>query len=400
MLTEKQLNRYADVLLWGLTKARKKNFKKNDIVLVRYNLQAIRLAEILYEKLLAAGHNPVLRAGHTPWVEKRFFTLSNKAQLVFEPPGEKELIKNLNGSISLIAPESLTHLSDVDPTRIGRVAMARKPLRDILERRENSGDFSWTLGMYPTPALAGHAGLTGAEYTRQIVRACFLDKTTPVEHWEDIFNKAREIKKWLNSLKIKTVKIESKHLDIEITPGAERKWVGISGHNIPSFEIFLSPDWRGTSGVYFADMPSYRDGNLVKNLQVEFKNGRAVKITAEEGETFTRKLLATDPGAAQLGEFSLTDKRFSKINRYMANTLFDENFGGRQGNCHIALGASYADTFSGNPAELTAARKNKLGFNQSAIHWDIINTEKKCVTATLTNGKKKVIYENGIFRES
>ena len=84
----------------------------------------------------------------------------------------------------------------------------------------------------------------------------------------------------------------------------------------------------------------------------------------------------------------------------MANTLFDENFGGTQGNCHIALGASYADTFSGNPSELTAARKKKLGFNQSAIHWDIINTEKKRVTATLTTGKKKVIYENGMFCNS
>ncbi len=397
MLTEKQLDRYADVLLWGLTTARKKKFNKNDIVLVRYNLKAVRLAEVLFEKLLAAGHHPILRAGYTPNAEKGFYELSNSDQLVFQAPGEKELIKNLNGSIAVIAPESLTHLSGVDPARIGRVAMSRKPFRDILERREDSGEFSWTLGMFPTAALARHARMSQKEYARQIVSACFLDKTSPVDHWKSIFIKARDIKKWLNSLKIKTLRIESKHTDVEITPGEERQWVGISGHNIPSFEIFLSPDWRGTKGVYFADMPSFRDGNMVKNLKIEFKAGRAVKITAAGGQQFTRKLLATDPGAAQLGEFSLTDKRFSKIDRFMANTLFDENFGGRQGNCHIALGASYSDTFSGNPAELTAARKKRLGFNQSAIHWDIINTEKKCVTAVLKDGKKRVIYENGMF---
>jgi aminopeptidase len=51
-----------------------------------------------------------------------------------------------------------------------------------------------------------------------------------------------------------------------------------------------------------------------------------------------------DRGASRLGEFSLTDRRFSKINRFMANTLFDENFGGRWGNCHVALGASYMPT--------------------------------------------------------
>jgi aminopeptidase len=82
----------------------------------------------------------------------------------------------------------------------------------------------------------------------------------------------------------------------------------------------------------------------------------------------------------------------------MADTLFDENFGGEQGNCHIALGASYADTFAGDPATLTASEKKRLGFNDSALHWDLVNTEKKTVTAELPSGKKTVIYENGCFR--
>ena len=397
MLTESQLTRYADVLLWGLTTARKRPFHRNDIVVIRYNLKAVRLAEILFEKLLSTGQNPVLRCGQTPVMEEKFFALSNNDQLVFQPPGDTALIKNLNGSISIIAPESLTHLSQVDPRKIGKAAMARKPLRDILEKRENTGDFSWTLGMYPTAALAKHAGMSQTEYARQIVKACFLDRSKPVEQWKSIYQQARTIKKWLNAMKIKNLRIETSHMDLTITPGGHRQWVGISGHNIPSFELFLSPDWRGTNGVYFADMPSYRDGNLVKNLRLEFKAGRAVKITADKGEEFAVKLLATDEGAARLGEFSLTDKRFSKISRFMANTLFDENFGGSQGNCHIALGASYADTFVGNPSELTSVRKKKLGFNESAIHWDVINTEKKRVTAILAQGRKKAVYENGMF---
>lgn len=81
----------------------------------------------------------------------------------------------------------------------------------------------------------------------------------------------------------------------------------------------------------------------------------------------------------------------------MANTLFDENYGGKFGNCHVALGASYSDTFSGKPSELTKEIKKNLGFNDSALHWDIVNTEKKRVTAHLTSGKKNVIYENGRF---
>ena len=102
-----------------------------------------------------------------------------------------------------------------------------------------------------------------------------------------------------------------------------------------------------------------------------------------------------DKGANKVGEFSLTDKRFSKINKFMANTLFDENHGGNHGNCHLAVGSSYADTFAGNPAQLTKKKMIRLGFNDSALHWDLVNTEQKTVTAHLTSGKKVIIYENG-----
>ena len=82
----------------------------------------------------------------------------------------------------------------------------------------------------------------------------------------------------------------------------------------------------------------------------------------------------------------------------MANTLFDENYGGKHGNCHIALGSSYSNTYSRNPLDLTKQLKRKLGFNQSALHWDFINTEKKRVRAHLKSGKKVTIYENGKFK--
>jgi len=104
-----------------------------------------------------------------------------------------------------------------------------------------------------------------------------------------------------------------------------------------------------------------------------------------------------DKGANKVGEFSLTDKTFSKISRFMANTLYDENYGGKFGNCHIALGASYSDTYRGDPSRLTKEIKKELGFNDSALHWDIVNTQKKRVTAHLSNGKTCVIYDNGSF---
>ncbi|MEE8541418.1 MAG: aminopeptidase [Desulfobacterales bacterium] len=397
MLTERHLNRYGDILLWGLKTARTGRFRKGDIVLIRFNWPALRLAEILQAKLLKMGVHPVLRSTASETMEHNFFQLANNQQLVFQTPGDRELYNHLNGNIFLHAPESITHLRNIDPKRIGKTAVAQKYLKDILFQREEKGDLGWTLCMLPTQELAKQAKLSMQDYAQQIIKACFLNKRSPVAHWQLIYKEALVIKKWLNQMKVKTYHIESKKIDLTITPGDRRRWIGISGHNIPSFELFMSPDWRGTKGVYYADQPSFRSGNYVKGVRLEFKHGSVVNVEAQEGEDFTRKQLAMDKGANKVGEFSLTDKRFSRIDKFMANTLYDENYGGRFGNCHLALGSSYSDTYAGDPSRLTKERKQKLGFNDSALHWDLVNTEKKRVMAHLSNGKKVTIYENGKF---
>jgi aminopeptidase len=111
-----------------------------------------------------------------------------------------------------------------------------------------------------------------------------------------------------------------------------------------------------------------------------------------------KKIMNTDKGASQIGGYSLTDRRFSKIDRFMADTLFDENHGGKHGNCHVAIGNAYADTYTGDISKLSEVTKKKLGYNDSAVHWDLISTEDKKVTATLKNGKKVTICEKGQFK--
>ncbi len=397
MLSEEQMEKYGDVLLWALAKARKGKFRKGNIILIRFDFAAVRMAEILQSKLLRMGMNPVLRAGMTPRMESDFFREAKAGQLVFRPPGEATLYEHLNGGIYLNAPEALTHLADVDSTKIGKAAIARKPLRDILDRREEKKEFGWTLCLFPTRELAKHSGLSMRRYADQVIKACYLDEDDPVSKWKSIFENAMKIKKWLNSMSLKTLHVESEKTDLRISPGRKRKWVGMSGHNIPSFELFLSPDWRGTEGVFYADQPSFRNGNYVEGIRLLFKKGSVVKVETQTGGDFARKYIESDKGAGRVGEFSLTDKRFSRIDRFMANTLFDENYGGHFGNCHLAVGSSYSDTYRGDPSKLTKKMKEGLGFNDSAIHWDLVNTEKKRVTAYHGDGAKTVIYENGIF---
>jgi aminopeptidase len=108
MLTAKHLQRYADVLVWGLKTARAERFRKGDIVLVRYDPAALPLAEVVYAKLLEMGLNPVQRVALTPSMEHDFYAISSTKQLTFRTPGDEELFGAVHGSISLRAPDSIT----------------------------------------------------------------------------------------------------------------------------------------------------------------------------------------------------------------------------------------------------------------------------------------------------
>jgi aminopeptidase len=397
MFTSEQLEKYADVLMWALQTSRRDKFKNGDVVALRFDPAGLPLAEALYRRLLAKRLHPVPRLNLSTRMQQDFFAEASVKQLLFKVPGDKELCENQHGSIHILAPDSLTHLAGADPKRLGMAASARKYLRDILDQREQAGAYGWTLCLYPTLDLARSAGLSQEEYTEQIVRACRLNASDPVREWGLAHKHVQEILRWLGGLDMRELRVESASMDLRLRPGEQRRWLGLTGHNIPSFETYLSPDWRGTEGTYFADLPSYRNGNYVEKVRLRFARGKAVEASAERGEEFLLGQMAMDPGASRVGEFSLTDRRFSAINRFMASTLYDENFGGEQGNCHLALGSAYASTYAGQPGDLDQAGRERLGFNDSALHWDLVNTEAKAVSATLGNGRSKVIYENGEF---
>jgi aminopeptidase len=398
VFSKTQLEKYADAMMWGLTTAHRKPYKKYETVLVRCDLEAADLGEIINRKLVQRGFNVIFQFLPTPGLTHDFYKYSDDKQRGCLGDWEKTLYGELNGYVFIHAPASLTFMKDIDPKRQSQVAIAKKPLFDIRNKREEKGQFAWTLCTYPTEELARQAKLSVKEYAAQIAKACYLNEPDPAKKWAQVYKESMAIKNWLNGMGMDTIRTESASMDFEVKLGEKRKFLGVSGHNIPSFEIFTSPDWRGTKGVYFANLPTFRGGTYVERIKLEFKDGRVVRSSAAKGDDYVRKVLATDRGAAQIGEYSLTDRRFSKIDRFMADILFDENHGGKHGNCHVAIGNAYTDTFAGDPSKLNDAAKKKLGYNDSAVHWDMINTEDKKVTATLKNGKKVTIYEKGQFK--
>jgi aminopeptidase len=138
--------------------------------------------------------------------------------------------------------------------------------------------------------------------------------------------------------------------------------------NIPSEEVFSTPDARATEGTVAATRPfQLIGGAFVEGLRLRFCGGRLVEVKAQRGADAARSAFAVDPGAARLGEVALVDgsSPIGRTGRVFGDLLFDEN-----ATCHIALGNAYAFAVPDLPAD--PAAQEALGFNRSAIHQDLM----------------------------
>jgi aminopeptidase len=391
------LENYAEVLLWALEQTRGLPLRHGDVVLVRYDIPGLALAEAVYSRLMDAHLMPVPVAMPTPYMEVERYLNSSFGQLVFQQPGVAELYSQAAGAINILAPEDLTHLQTVDPRTIAEARKADAPNRRILERRRLGGALGWTTCVYPTEALAAASGMNLEDYAAALLRSCWLNMPDPVREWRRLQREVGEVCRWLDGLDIVRLHVESEDVDLTVPVGDNRRFVGVSGTNIPGYEIYFAPDARRVSGTYYADQPTLRYGHLVMGTALEFTDGVAARAEAGRGGVFLQNQLYSDSGARRVGEFSLTDKRFSRVDRFMAHTLLDENYGGEHGNCHLALGGSVLESFTGPVDLLTPELEYELGFNASDMHWDLVNTQPKRVTAFLKTGEPRLIYENGSF---
>jgi aminopeptidase len=367
--------------------------------------QVVRLivnesAKPLYVEL----RNQVLRSGAIPLtdyspddVSREYYELASNTQLKFFPSKYvRGLIDQIDHSVAIISETNKHELEGIDPKKIMARNIAFKPAKDWRDAKENAGKFTWTLALYGTPAMAKEAGVSEKKYWDQIIKACFLDQSDPITKWREVTKENNRIRAKLNALPINRLHIQGVGVDLWVTLGPNRRWLGGSGGNIPSFEVFISPDWRGTEGHIEFDQPLYRYGNLITGIKLDFTAGRVVKSSASKNQSILKEMIATK-NADKIGEFSLTDRRLSRIDTFMAETLFDENISGPWGNTHLALGSAYKDSYPGNPSVISASKWQSMGYNDSVVHTDIISTTRRTVTAQLSNGTQRVIYRDGQF---
>ncbi|MDO8451618.1 MAG: aminopeptidase [bacterium] len=405
--SDKILKKYADVMV-NFALGKGQGIKKGDVVRLSGSESCKPLFIAIHNAIIDAGGHVISHYG--PDEEKGdkrrninftryFYENANQDQLTFFPGKYlKGVVDDMDHSLFILAEKDPHAMDGVDPKKVMLRGKTMKPFMDWRHDKEQKGKLTWSICMYGTAAMAKEAGLSEKEYWDQIIKACFLDQRDPIKKWKEVYKEIERYKLNLNRLspKIGRLHVQGQDADLWIGLGEKRQWLAGRGYNMPSFEIFTSPDWHGTNGWIRFNQPLYRYGTKMTGIQLWFKNGLVVKSKAKTNEKFLKQMIATE-GANKIGEYSLTDSRHSRITKFMAETLYDENVGGPQGNTHLALGMAYKDTFSGNLKTLTKAKAKKLGFNDSSVHTDIISTTRRTVTAHMKNGTQKVIYKDGQF---
>ena len=272
------------------------------------------------------------------------------------------------------------HLFDgLDPARI--IAAQSQELREETLKTALSGDIAWTIAAAPNEGWARQVfGEPDTERLWQAVAiANRLDDPDPVGAWRAHLAQLSARQSALDRQAFDAIRFTGPGTSLTVGLIAGGLWhsgkmwtkSGIEYvANLPTEEVYTSPDWRRAEGTVACTRPLVMSdaGALVTGLRLRFERGRIVEVDADEGAELVRAQLATDDQAVFLGEVSMVDGS-SAIRRagvMFHDTLFDENAG-----CHIAWGRGFPFVLPGGDAmgrdELLAA-----GLNVAAVHTDVI----------------------------
>ena len=302
--------------------------------------------------------------------------------------------------IGLSGPVAPRALDGIDPELIGLDMLPRLPESMILVNERTT---NWTIVPAPSPGWATlvHPRLEPpAALERlwgEVAHVCRLDEPDPVAAWTERLDALKRVAARLTELRLDALHFEGPGTDLTVGLLGSSRWIaadfetadGLVHHpNIPSEEVFTTPDPARTNGTVTATKPLFTSGTTISGLRVRFEDGRAVQIDADEGADVVRGLIERDGGAPRLGEVALVDRegRIGPLGTVFFDTLLDENAAS-----HLALGAAYR---MGVEAEDDANR-----INTSAIHVDfMVGSNDVAVTGVTAAGDQVPLLRAGSWQ--
>ena len=353
------------------------------VVEARYDDPRIHAARIRHGSEEALGEL-------TPWALARWRGLISPCAATIGTIGESD-----PGVFDKLPPERVAAEHQKPAQRVSRYVKA------ALEGRVRWSGCAWPTGYWAKqvyPELEEERA--ERRLARDLLEFCRLGPKDPPGHkgWDKHVAALADRATRLGKMKIERLRLRGPGTDLEVRLSPGTVWRGGREHdayghlvcpNIPTEEVFTSPQAGAAEGVFLCSSPLSFHGRMIEGIAGEFRGGRLVRLEAKRAadRDFLAAFLDSEPNARRLGEVALVDatSRIGRKGRIYYNTLLDENAA-----AHIAFGAGFGNTRA----------EGRRGVNRASLHLDVmVGTRDFEVTATLARGKQKPLIAGGLWQK-
>jgi aminopeptidase len=347
------------------------NVQEGQTVFLTTQVEHAPLARALTRAAYRAGARYVDVRYRDDHVRHAMIELGPDEALTHSPEWMKQLYRAMEGGAQLWTtgdPEPEL-MNDLDGERVGRAR--QKEIVEIIRGQMIERSLNWSGVAYPSEGWATQIyGEPDVERLWEAVAFCTrLDEADPVQAWRDHMARLEGRGRILTELELDAVHYSGPGTDLTVGLNPNARWMSALFRtrdgieyvpNMPTEEVFTTPDCRRAEGTVRSSRPLVLDGDIIEGLQLTVKDGKIVDVQADKGAGIVRGQLEIDDRAGYFGELALVDgtSRVGQTHTTFFDTLYDEN-----ATCHIAYGFGVPEVFDGEPGE---------GMNISGVHTDFM----------------------------
>ncbi|HEY1563982.1 MAG TPA: aminopeptidase [Gaiellaceae bacterium] len=405
LLPPESLARYADAIVRASL-----GIEKGDTLVVQGEPEHREVLVAVAESAYRAGARFVDVLTADPLVMRaRLMHGSDEALGALSPWSRRRLreVSGTRGALAAIFGEGeVGYLDGVSPKRIATDYQRMAKQTAFIRRAQLNLRARWTIAAWPTDHWAGqvYPELEPLEGKRRLaldlLRFCRLadEDGKGASGWLKHVRALRRRSAKLTKLGLERLELRGPGTELDVGFVSGTCWLGgqeelvdgrLLASNMPTEEVFTSPDPRVTNGTFRCTFPLSFRGRLIHGLRGEFSSGRLVRLEADSDDDrdFVAAYIDTDRTGRRLGEVALVDSssRIGQTGRIYNNTLLDENAA-----AHIAFGSGFGGTRSETPAR---------GVNRSTIHLDVmIGSTELEATGVGARGRRIPLIREGAWQ--
>lgn len=311
------------------------------------------------------------------------------------------------GAFLFLLASNPSIMQDIDAGKMKVASDISIKTRKLYRELQGNNKIDWCIASVSTDTwgklLFPQSNTPKDDLWNLIFDICLINESDPLLAWDNKMKNNKEMCLKLTNLNIKTLHYRnSLGTNLEIGLDKSAIWCGgssiINGRepivNLPTEEVFTTPNKYMTNGIVYTSMPLIHSGITINDICLEFKNGKVINYNASSGLEELKNIIETDDESCMLGECALVDKesKIAKSNVLFYETLFDEN-----ASCHIALGRGFKECLA-NGENLSDDELEKVGYDKSKNHVDMmIGTNDLEIIATTYDNKEITIFKDGSF---